>query len=217
MDNIVFIADQGTRCGRKISDKFLENSFQVIKATTGMDDEKPDESFHERLVTLDWNLNSSFSPKNIALGLKKFPRITHFAIIYSFPEIDTFMAEQSNLQIQKDIDLFLRSQVLLTREIINTFTPSDSSQLLLVMEENQGNSPNPYREFLKEFINHILISSNLKVNAFEYSGESPENFADFFFSAVHVKGIKSSGKWIKPFQINSILNSINKMPFRNSR
>jgi len=212
MENTVFIADQGTRYGRKISDTFLANSFRVIstRVETSVKTENSDTN-DSRLVSIKWNCFSPFSSKNIILGLRPHQDIKYNVIIFSSSSADknTPLYLQNQSEIQKLLDYSLRSQILITHDLIAELSRQKSSYLFLVLENSE--SENPCRGFLKSFINSILADQdnlNVTVNAFEAGKETPEAFADYFYSTVQDKAIKSKGKWFRQFQMPSFLNSI---------
>ena len=213
MEKTVFIADQGTRYGRKISDAFLANNHRVISTTVETDDGSNDNQDTDKgmLISIKWNCFSPFSSKNVILGLRPYQDIQYSVIIFSSSSSaeETPLYLQSHSDIQKMLDYNLRSQILITHDLIAELSKQHSSYLFLVLESSD--IENPGRSFLKSFINSILADQdnlNITINAFEAGKESPEAFADYFYATVQDKALKSKGKWFRQFQMPSFLNSI---------
>ncbi len=205
MENSVFIVSQGSRYGRKIADKFLANSYRVIKTVTELEDEiseTPASGRENMLTELNWNSYSPFSSKNIILNLRQYPDIKYYIILYSIPEETAPFYKQSQTDIQKTIDLYIKSQISITSELINELSRNNKSpNLFLVL--GSSDTSNPYKDFFKSFITNILEDaelSKININAFEIGKENPDVFADYVFSTVQDKGIKNRGKWFKQFR-----------------
>ncbi len=212
MEKSVFIADLGTRCGKKISDTFQANNYRVIKTAVNPEKantENPESAFGNSLISLDWNCSSPFSSKNIILGLRKYPEVKYSIIVFSSPQPDTPLYLQGTADIQKGFDLYLQSQIFITRELIAELSSQKTVPLFMVLES--GDINNPYRNFLKSFINTILADQDkieIPVNAFEADRETPEAFADYVYSAIHEKAPKSRGKWLRQFNVHSLLGGL---------
>ncbi|MCL2480347.1 MAG: hypothetical protein FWF38_01405 [Spirochaetaceae bacterium] len=208
MDESVFIISQGSRYGKKIADKFLANNYRVIKTISDQESEISENSTaggaspetESMLTEISWNYRSPFSSKNITISLKNHPDIKNFIIVYSIPEEDTPIYKQSQIEIQKIIDLYIKSQISITCEFLNDFSKNNRSANLFLVLEN-SNSNNPFREFFKNFINTILGDDTLPVNinAFEIGKEPPDPFADYVFSIIQDKKA-AKGKWFKQFR-----------------
>jgi len=216
MEQTVFIADQGTRYGRKISDTFLANNYRVISTIVETDDGRNDnqDADQSMLISIKWNCFSPFSSKNVILGLRPYQDVKYSVIIFSSSASaasaeETPLYLQNHSDIQKMLDYNLRSQILITHDLIAELSKHHSSYLFLVLENSD--IENPGRSFLKSFINSILADQdnlNITVNAFEAGKETPEAFADYFYMAVQDKALKAKGKWFRQFQMPSFLNSI---------
>ncbi|MCL2293887.1 MAG: hypothetical protein FWC36_03370 [Spirochaetes bacterium] len=203
MENSVFVITQGTRCGKKIVDKFLINNYKVLKTVTEQENDtlEAEEAEKQAMLTeLAWNYQSVFSSKNIILNLKNYPHIRNFIIIYSAPQAETPIYRQDPIEIQKTIDFYIKSQLSITCELLNELSKDDTSSSLFLALEYSLN--NPFRDFFKNFINTLLDDTSLTVNinAFEAGKETPESFADYVFSIVQDKKLKSKGKWFKQFR-----------------
>jgi hypothetical protein len=202
MEESVFIMSQGSRYGKKIVDKFVENNYKVIKTVTEQENEISETAATERetmLTELSWNYKSAFSSKNIILNLKNYPDINNFIIVYSIPEEDAPIYKKSQIEIQKLIDLYIKSQLSITCEFLTEFSKNDNPPAFFFILENSLN--NPFREFFKNFINSVLEDDTLSINtnAFEIGKEPPESFADYVFSTIQDKR-KTRGKWFKQFR-----------------
>jgi len=203
MQESVFIISQGSRYGKKIIDKFLANNYKVIKTVTEQETDTLEITTSESknmLTELNWNYRSPFSSKNILLNLKNYPDTNNFIIVYSIPDENTPIYKQSQIEIQKIIDLYIKSQFSITCEFINEFSKNNRSANIFLVLEN-SNQNNPFREFFKNFINTVLEDDTLtaNINAFEIGKETPESFADYAFSVIQDKR-KSKGKWFKQFR-----------------
>ena len=216
MEKTVFIADQGTRYGRKISDTFLANNYRVISTGVVKDGDSIDNQHADQgmLISLKWNCFSPFSSKNVILGLRPYQDVRYSVIIFSSAAAASSAEEkplyrQNHSDIQKMLDYNLRSQILITHDLIAELSKHHSSYLFFVLENSD--SENPGRSFLKSFINTILADQdnlNITINAFEAGKETPEAFAEYFYLAVQDKALKTKGKWFRQFQMPSFLNSI---------
>jgi len=203
MEESVFIVTQGSRYGKKITDKFLLNNYKVIKTVTEQEKEISETITSETksmLTELNWNYRSPFSSKNITLSLKNYSDIKNVIIVYSIPEEDIPIYKQSQIEIQKVIDLYIKSQISITCEFLNEFSKNNKTANLFLILEN-SNSNNPFKEFFKNFIDTVLTDDSISVNinAFEIGKESPESFADYAFSIIQDKK-KTKGKWFKQFR-----------------
>jgi hypothetical protein len=192
MEKFIFIADFETKYGQKINDVFLSASYKIIKTV------KTKKINLENITDeIEWNNYSAFSHKNIIFNLRKYQVIQNIFIIFSLPEPKTLLHKSAIADFNKEIDLYLKSQVAITCEIINEFSASQTPPYIFLILP-AGNA-NPYREFFKFFINGILEDNTIPspVNAFEIGKELPETFADFVLTTVQDKAIKARGKWFK--------------------
>ena len=197
IEESVIIITQGSRYEKKITDKFLANNYKVVKATSEQEGERPDLLVIDTLLTeLSWNYKSPFSSKNIILNLKSYPDIKNFFIVYSMPNDDTPVYKNSQIEMQKVIDLYIKSQLAITCELLSEFSNNNKSVNLFFILENSQNTP--FKEFFKAFINTVLDDNSMtaNINAFEIGKETPEVFADYVFSIVRDKK-KARGKWFK--------------------
>ncbi|MCL2792913.1 MAG: hypothetical protein FWD87_07460 [Spirochaetaceae bacterium] len=201
MEESVIIITQGSRYGKKITDKFLANNYKVVKTINEQQSEAEAlESGTESMLTeLHWNYKSPFSAKNIILNLKSYPDTKNFIIVFSMPERDTVLYRYSQIEIQKTIDLYIKSQLSIACELLNELSRNNKSATLFFVLEN---SNNPFKEFFKSFINTVLEDNTLpvNVNAFEAGKETPESLADYVFSILQDKKKSAKGKWFKQFR-----------------
>ena len=205
MEESVLIISQGSRYGKTIADTFLTNNYKVIKTineqeegiSKSQDSGKTTPETGNLLTELNWNYRSPFSFKNISLNLKNHPDIKNIIIVYSIPEEDPPIYKQSQIEIQKVIDLYVKSQISITCELLSEFSKNNKTANLFLVLEN-SNSNNPFKEFFKNFINGILEDNNMSVNinAFEIGKEPPESFASYVFSIIQDKKT-AKGKWFK--------------------
>ena len=203
MEKSVLIITQGSRYGKKIVDKFLKNNYKVIKTGTKQEEETSETTEAEtegKLTELNWNFTSQLSFKNIILCLKNYPDITDVIILYSVPEDNTPVYNQSYVEMQKTIDLYIKGQLSITCDLLREFSKNNSQcNFFLVLEKSPLS--NPFREFFKSFINSLLEDNNLPlvINAFEVGKDTPESFADYAFSIIQDKK-QARGKWFKQFR-----------------
>ena len=209
MNNTIFIADQDSRCGKKITDKLISNNYKVIQTVVNKnpvtkEKENDGSGLEQKLLKSDWNCFSTISPKNAILQSKQFSDFNTAAVIMTPPETTENFINQSYIEIQKSIDFYFRSLVTISKEIINDLKKKPSSHVYLVL--NSKNRDDMYTSIYKAFINSVLKTSSdtLFINAVENNSEDPEQFADFFYTILQ-KERKTGGKWLK--QINSIFSS----------
>ena len=207
MEESVLIITQGSHYGKKIADTFLINNYKVIKTITeqeieisksqGSGKETQVQETQNLLTEITWNYRSPFSYKNIILNIKNHPDIKNYIIIFSIPDGDTPIHKQNQIEIQKIIDLYIKSQLAITCELLSEFSKNNKSANLFLVLEN-SNSNNPFKEFIKNFINTILDdnSMTININAFEIGKEPPESFAEYVFSIMKDKKTVR-GKWFK--------------------
>ncbi len=208
MEESVFIVDQGTGSGRKISDAFLSGGYRVIRTEIEPSD-SPQQSEDDRFIRLKWNCFSPFSSKNVILGLRLYNEIKYSIIIFSSPETDMPLFRQNHAEIQKSIDFYIKSQLLITRELLGELSKHKQSRLFLVLE-CRGNSTTAYRQFFRALINDMLNEqkdNGIIINAFESGKESDEAFAKYVYSTIRGRALKSKGKWFRKFSfLNYMLN-----------
>ncbi|MDX9800355.1 MAG: hypothetical protein RBT69_03350 [Spirochaetia bacterium] len=209
MEESVFIIDQGTGCGRKISESFLSGGYRVIATEIENSESRAAHTEEDRFIKLNWNCFSPFSSKNVILGLRLYNKIKYSIIIFSSPEADLPLFRQNNAEIQKSIDFYIKSQVLITRELLTELARQKPSLLFLVLE-SRGNGSTAYRQFFRAFINNLLKekeTNGITINAFETGTESTETFAKYVFSTIQGRGSRAKGKWFKKFSfLNYMLN-----------
>ncbi len=211
MNNSFFIADQDSRCGKKITDVFLLNDFKVIqtviknKSLDSKEGDEKDKISEQKLIPLEWNCFSTVSPKNVVLQLRQITVINTAAVILTPPEDIKSFVDQTHMEIQKSIDFYIRSQIILAKEIITELKRNSPSYLYLVL--NSTNRDDMYTSVYRAIINSLLKGSDddLYINCVENNSDDHEQFADYFFSIVG-KNRKTGGKWYKPFQMNSIFS-----------
>ncbi len=211
MNNSILIADQDSRCGKKITDKLLMNNIKVIQTVVNkkpLKEEKDneEESREQMLSRLDWNCFSTISPKNIILQSKHFSEFTTAAVVFTPPEAAQSFINQTHIEIQKSIDFYFRSLVTITKEIINDLRKKPGSYLYLIL--NSRNRDDLYTSIYKSFINSVISSScdSVFINGIENSFEEPEQFAEYFYNILQ-KERKTAGKWLKPLQMNTLFSS----------
>jgi hypothetical protein len=214
MNNALFIADQDSRCGKKITDIFLLNDYNVIQTVVNKNTqqtldgkESEDETTEQKLTRLDWNCFSTISPKNMILQIKQHTTINRAAVILTPPEESADFVDQSHIEIQKSIDFYFRSQITIIKEIINELKKNTPSHLYLIL--NSKNRDQMYTSIYRAFINSILKSEydSLFINGIENTSDNPEQFAEYFLT-LFSKERKIGGKWYKPLQVNSFFNSL---------
>ena len=197
IEESVIIITRESYYGKKITDKFLANNYKVVKTTSSQEGENSAPVAGETMLTeLSWNYKSPLSSKNIILNLKNYPDIKNFIIVFSMPRGDTPLYKSSQIEMQKVIDLHIKSQLAITCELLAEFSNSKKSANLFFVLENSANTP--FKEFFKAFINTILDDNTMiaNTNAFEIGKETPDAFADYVFSIVRDKK-KARGKWFK--------------------
>jgi hypothetical protein len=212
MNNALFIADQDSRCGKKITDIFLLNDYNVIQTVVNKNtqqtlEKSEDESTEQKLTRLDWNCFSTISPKNMILQIKQNTTINKAVVIFTPPGESTAFINQSHIEIQKSIDFYFRSQITIIKEIINELKKNTPSHLYLIL--NSKNKDQMYTSIYRAFINSILNSEyeSLYINGIENTSDDPEQFAEYFLN-LFSKERKISGKWYKALQVNSFFNSL---------
>ena len=145
MEESVFIVDQGTGSGRKISDAFLSGGYRVIRTEIEPSD-STQQIDDDRFIRLKWNCFSPFSSKNVMLGLRLYNEIKYAIIIFSSPETDMPLFRQNHAEIQKSVDFYIKSQLLITRELLEELSKQKQSRLFLVLE-CRGNNTTVYANF----------------------------------------------------------------------
>lgn len=208
MEESVFIVDQGTGSGRKISDAFLSGGYRVIR-TEIEPSTASQQNEDDRFIKLKWNCFSPFSSKNVILGLRLYNEIKYSIIIFSSPETDLPLFRQNQAEIQKSVDFYIKSQLLITKELLGELSKQKQGRLFLVLE-GRSNGSAAYRQFFRAFINDLLTEqedNEIIINAFEAGRESSEAFAKYVYAAIHGRALKSKGKWFRKFSfLNYMLN-----------
>jgi len=216
MNNALFIADQDSRCGKKITDIFLLNDYNVIQTVVNKNTQQTpecdsknsvDDITEQKLTRLDWNCFSTISPKNMILQIKQHTVIHRAAVILTPPEESTGFINQSHIEIQKSIDFYFRSQITIIKEIIFELKKNTPAHLYLIL--NSKNRDQMYTLIYRAFINSILNSEyeSLYINGVENTSEDPEQFAEYFLTLIS-KERKTGGKWYKPLHVNYFFNSL---------
>ena len=131
MNNSILIADQDSRCGKKITDIFLLNNYKVIQTVVNKnplseEQETEKDTSEQKLSRLDWNCFSTISPKNIILQSKQTSDFNTAAVVFTPPSSSESFITQSHIEIQKSIDFYFRSLVTITKEIINELAKNHS-------------------------------------------------------------------------------------------
>ena len=112
MNNSIFIADQDSLCGQKITDKLILNNFNIIQTVVNknpLSEEMENEKTEQKLSKLDWNCFSTISPKNIILQSRQFSDFNTAAVIFTPPNSAELFVNQTHIEIQKSIDFYFRS------------------------------------------------------------------------------------------------------------
>ncbi len=207
MNNSILIADQDSRCGKKITDIFLLNNYKVIQTVVNKnplseEQETEKDTSEQKLSRLDWNCFSTISPKNIILQSKQTSDFSTAAVVFTPPAASESFITQSHIEIQKSIDFYFRSLVTITKEIINELGKKPQSHLYLIL--NAKNRDEMFTTVYRAFINSALKNSSdsLLIYGVENNYDEPEQFAEFFFNLLQ-KEKKIGGKWLKQLQMNS--------------
>ena len=210
MNNSLLIADQDSRCGKKITDIFLLNEYKVIQTVVNKNPSKKqketeEEKSEHKLIRLDWNCFSTISPKNIILQTKQSTGFNTAAVIFTPPEAAASFINQSHIEIQKSIDFYFRSLITITKEIINELRKKSPAYLYLVL--NSKNRDEMYTSIYRSFINSVLQDTDdcLHINGVENNYENPEQFAEYFYSLL-IKEKRTGGKWYRQIQMNSFFS-----------
>ena len=211
MNNTIFIADQDSRCGIKITDKLVMNNWKVIQTVVNKnpvteEKENGETGIEQKLIRLDWNCFSTISPKNVILQSKQFSDFSTAVVVFTPPETTEPFISQSHMEIQKSIDYYFRSLATISKEIINKLEKKSSANLYLIL--NIKNRDEMFSAVYRAFISSVLKNSNdsLFINGVENNSEDPEQFADYFYSIL-LKERRTGGKWLKQHQMNSFFNS----------
>ena len=214
MNRSILIADQGSLCGKEIIDIYLMNNYKVMQTVVNKGpgsntDIIKNKKAGEKLLQLDWNCFSAISQKNLVLKAKNSITFNCAGIIFTPPEVSELFIGQSQIEIHESIDFYFRSLVIITKEIISTLNKKPDSSLYLIL--NSKNKDKMYTEIYKAFINSVLTESRdyLSISAIDNNFDSPQQFAECFFNLSRQER-KTSGKWIKMLQINSLFNSLSR-------
>jgi len=179
MKEVVLVVGSETLTGRKLIEKQLSLGNVVVAVIPG-GNTQTNETETENLLVIEWNRLSWFSAKAVIReALIKFGRIDSAWLFYRRPESDGKLTEIPPENIDSAIDMSIRGNTAMTREILNAFNYTGTFEKHGTSEtENTGETENIIKE---KFFAMVMPHQSGRPSAADLSNTPMENMTEKAF------------------------------------
>jgi len=206
MGHTILLNGKISPLGQRLSELFLEDGTNVIRADEGEPGENPPgEEAEEQLTIIPWTRHSSVSVHNVLVeAINKLDTIDEVVFVFSALMQNKPLHELGLATIDSYIDNYVKGGLYFLREVLGYFQKQKQGQLSIVLHTAGLEVLPPIDAVgiggIKTFTDSIFTlyqNEPIMINGFTSDTTTPEDFAYFIRNTLTEKARGTHGKWYR--------------------